>query len=509
MTVTPAFPRLRAHTKVCAQTVNWVGAGLAVVYLRFLVIHRATADTFYTMVQDDAFYYIKIARSIASGHGSTFNGIAFTNGYHPLWMACLVIVSCGTHSLPQVIDWIYVVAGLSLGVTYCIVRVILRETAGGHWTPDILSCAVCLLNFDIFLRSGLEVVLTIPLAAALMYRLLHQRWEPWDVFLTSTLASVVVLSRLDSAIWIAAIVASILWYRRTHRDRHIWPACAGCFPLLIYLVWDEAQFGTWLPVSGTAKQLRSSHFPSAAILRSFHKLTIKGEVIVALGACAMVVLVMTWNQLPKNFQMVAIPTALFPVIHFMALSVLSDWPVWPWYFYSWALAGVIAIAVIARFAPINGRRIITACALLFCGAAAVQMVVVGTSTPRGRVLCAEYLNTFSLTHPGIYGMGDRAGIAGILLNDPVVQTEGLVMDETFVAHLRREDALVPTLRSYGVRYYVANFYGSTPTGCFTATEPSQGGPTAKHMRSRICSAPIGKFGDQGAEIEIFDLSTVR
>ncbi len=54
-------------------------------------MHRATGAAAFTMVQDDAFYYIKIAQFLASGHGSTFNGLVFTNGYHPLWMACLVI----------------------------------------------------------------------------------------------------------------------------------------------------------------------------------------------------------------------------------------------------------------------------------------------------------------------------------------------------------------------------------------------------------------------------------
>ena len=152
---------------------------------------------------------------------------------------------------------------------------------------------------------------------------------------------------------------------------------------------------------------------------------------------------------------------------------------------------------------------ITTAALLFCGVAAGQLLAAHTPKPRGRVLCGEYLRLFSSTHPGTYAMGDRAGIASVLMKDPIIQTEGLVMDQPFLNHLRRQDALVTTLRSYGVRYYVANFYGATPDGCFVATEPSQGGRTTRHMKSKICSRPIGYFGDQQAEIEIFDLSTIR
>ena len=35
---------------------------------------------------DDAYYYLGVARSLAAGAGSTFDGINSTNGYHPLWM---------------------------------------------------------------------------------------------------------------------------------------------------------------------------------------------------------------------------------------------------------------------------------------------------------------------------------------------------------------------------------------------------------------------------------------
>lgn len=41
---------------------------------------------------DDAFYYFKTAQNIAEGNGITFDGIAPTNGFHPLWMVICVPV---------------------------------------------------------------------------------------------------------------------------------------------------------------------------------------------------------------------------------------------------------------------------------------------------------------------------------------------------------------------------------------------------------------------------------
>src|SRR5215204_7141448 len=40
--------------------------------------------------RDDAYYYFKVAQNISEGHGSTFDGINRTNGYHPLWMLICV-----------------------------------------------------------------------------------------------------------------------------------------------------------------------------------------------------------------------------------------------------------------------------------------------------------------------------------------------------------------------------------------------------------------------------------
>lgn len=41
---------------------------------------------------DDSFFYIKTANNLAKGLGSTFDGINLTNGYHPLYFICLVVL---------------------------------------------------------------------------------------------------------------------------------------------------------------------------------------------------------------------------------------------------------------------------------------------------------------------------------------------------------------------------------------------------------------------------------
>jgi len=50
--------------------------------------------------RDDAYYYFKVAQNVSEGHGSTFDGINPTNGYHPLWMlVCMPIFYLAQYDL--------------------------------------------------------------------------------------------------------------------------------------------------------------------------------------------------------------------------------------------------------------------------------------------------------------------------------------------------------------------------------------------------------------------------
>lgn len=63
----------------------WAIAGFtSVILLVFCFFPRSWLVRY--LFTDDAFYYAQIARNIALGLGSTFDGIHETNGYHPLWM---------------------------------------------------------------------------------------------------------------------------------------------------------------------------------------------------------------------------------------------------------------------------------------------------------------------------------------------------------------------------------------------------------------------------------------
>jgi len=84
-----------------------IGAG---VFIRLAYI-LSPPEKLITIVPDDAFYYFKIAQNIASGIGSSFDGINLTNGYHPAWMIVLLPLTLATSQ-----PWTLVRLGLFLAV---------------------------------------------------------------------------------------------------------------------------------------------------------------------------------------------------------------------------------------------------------------------------------------------------------------------------------------------------------------------------------------------------------
>ncbi|MGE5642424.1 MAG: hypothetical protein ACM3Y8_05375, partial [Byssovorax cruenta] len=77
-------------------------------------------------MRDDAYYYFKVAQNISEGHGSTFDGINKTNGYHPLWMLiCVPIFALARFDLILPLRVLFVVMNaLSLATAILLYRLI-------------------------------------------------------------------------------------------------------------------------------------------------------------------------------------------------------------------------------------------------------------------------------------------------------------------------------------------------------------------------------------------------
>jgi hypothetical protein len=263
-----------------------------------------------------------------------------------------------------------------------------------------------------------------------------------------------------------------------------------------------------MPVSGMAKQLKTNNRLSAPAFRSAFDRSVHEQLILLLILAALIACPFVLRRFAPLQRALFAAALLFPFLYICILSLRSDWPLWDWYLYAFRPALCAAFAVLCAIPLLHSvmqHRLAAAALALFVlfEAAHFQWPYQGRASLLDAAVDAE---RFAETHPGIYAMGDRSGITGYLLPDPLIQTEGLVMDRPFLNRIRERQPLLAALAAYRVRYYIAN--GLAPlTGCFYAVEPMQAGPASPHMLAKLCFPPVATFVHGTHYTFIYDLQT--
>ncbi len=478
-------------------------------------------------LEDDFFYYAQAANNLALHGLSSFDGVHLTNGYHPLWM--LVITGLlklfgagGTPGITSVTPFAVALETVQLVLVLAIAFFVYRVVR--VFCGTLVSVGIQLLVTSwalVLVRTGMEVGLALAFALALLWFRLRKEfaWTLRSCFLYGLLASAMVLSRLDTMLLVAMLfVLDVVPNagRGKARLAGCLLFCIGMWPVAVYWGINQAVFHTLMPISGTAKQLRAHHLPSLVALRAFvGYIAAKNSPLLG-PAIALTLLALAWivfgkmRRHPAGGVLVAV--LLFPVLHLLVISSLSDWPLWQWYLYPWLLASVAASAVM--FAKQEEGSSLTTWAdsrifVLLCGAFLVAdaMSVALLSNPRNNLpyVAALEIRGFAQEHPGIYAMGDRAGTVGYLSGRPVVQLEGLMMDRDFLENIRQRRDLLEVLRSYEVRYYISTRAVQDAEGCWKVKEPWQAGEDSPAMSGRICRQPVAVFSHGRFVNDIFDL----
>jgi hypothetical protein len=466
-----------------------------------------------TYEEDDFFYYLKIAQNLAHGAGSTFNGVVPTNGYHPLWLMVLTVFSFFTSKPRAILAFLSVCSLISTLATYFLSRTLIRLSGGGRIIASALAAYVALYALHIF-TGGMEVILTVPLGLAVLVVAQKTEWWQrglWQSACLGLLVSAMVLSRLDSILLAVLIFAALLLNPTTCRSlrrEHILGLTVGLVPLAVYFLSNQLWFHTWLPVSGMAKQMKFNHLPSDP---AFHSLYGKQKsqllsvipVVLAIG-----LLPFLYRRLTAMQQVLYPVVLVFPFLYLTILSCLSDWQLWGWYFYPVRTALCVAFALFCLWTPT--KRILNAIPVGLVAALVMLALIFRTHSATGAqyqlLEIAEDVRSFAATHPGVYAMGDRSGMVAYLLPEPIIQTEGLVMDRPFLTNIQQQVPLRTTLAKYNVRYYIATTYPPYSSGCFHAVEPYQAGPASPHMTTDFCQEPAAVFQQRDLRTLIYDLS---
>jgi hypothetical protein len=260
-------PVLVLVTTALVVTVGWL--------LVVLIWHPAPM----AMTFDDAFYYFGIARNVAHGHGSTFDGINLTNGYHPLWMLLSVpVFALGGDGTPAV----RVLLGfqvLCFGGALVVVAVVVARAIGGWprlraarpagdaaWCTGLVAAALALVGANPYvvkvivngMESGVLVLidaLILAVGASRRGRLLAG--DRLGQFALGGLLALAVLARTDTVLLLAILGIWALAEARPRGRRAIGPLLAifglPAVTLVAYLISNEVLFGELLQISGVVK----------------------------------------------------------------------------------------------------------------------------------------------------------------------------------------------------------------------------------------------------------------
>jgi len=173
--------------------------------------------------RDDAYYYFKVAQNISEGHGSTFDGINRTNGYHPLWMlVCIPIFALARFDLILPLRILLLVMGGFSAAT----AVLFYRLLGKVFTPAVGAIAALYwaFSYDVLVRiyqQGLETGIAVFFVLLLVYKI-HEFETVWrknqisnrQLFLLGLITLLTVLSRLD-LIFLAGMVGIWIIFRNS------------------------------------------------------------------------------------------------------------------------------------------------------------------------------------------------------------------------------------------------------------------------------------------------------
>ena len=182
--------------------------------------------------RDDAYYYFKVAQNISEGHGSTFDGINKTNGYHPLWMLiCVPVFALARFDLILPLRVLFLLlSGLSVATGILLYRLVGRVFAPAIGALAALGWVFSQHVLNAVYIQGLETGIAAFFIVLLAYKLyeFEKSWRTNEVskkqlVILAVIAVLTMFSRLDlvflagmAGIWIIFRGSLLRFYLPLH-----------------------------------------------------------------------------------------------------------------------------------------------------------------------------------------------------------------------------------------------------------------------------------------------------
>ena len=362
------------------------GAGFAWTMLARFDLINLISNT-----HDDAFYYFQIARNLAEGKFSTFDGgITRTNGYHPIWLLLTtpfywVFDKEAALFAIKAFEIMLVAGGVALAAAAA-------RLARLPWV--LMFAALPMLYHTPFMIAGMEAaaalfMLGLFILAACLFARSPARWKwplaavafalPWVrlEYIAISLAATAVLCLIEWSWQERAPSASLGERARSARSvKAAVPFLAAGTGILVYFAYNGLVFGGIVPVSAATKNFRSQvkweHEGGYSLAQNFRDIlqipVFDDELLVALEVCAYLLLVWWFARRSRSRQdwlLLAFLVGVFSLaaghLAKFAQTVLTIHPSlgpWPWYFVPAYLMTVLIVPVRCYVAIYFIRRFI-------------------------------------------------------------------------------------------------------------------------------------------------------
>ena len=252
--------------------------GLFALVIGFGPIHQVVMR----FIPDDGYYYLEIARRMGIGEGATFDGITATNGYHPLWLWCLLPLAKVMTASREVGLRLAILLGIALtGGAFLLLNALSGIRNSTHrWLFLLLPMSMLLVSSNYGMESPL-VLLLLSLWLFVLQQFVNRRTEfdrsiKKTLFFSTTIgliSSGLILARLDMAIFVICFDIFYAWtllkplFQRTTRATgssalgRIWLPLAICAAIQLvtigsYLAYNFFAYGHFLTVSAIVKSGR-------------------------------------------------------------------------------------------------------------------------------------------------------------------------------------------------------------------------------------------------------------
>jgi hypothetical protein len=422
-------------------------------------------------LSDDAYYYLNVARNITRGAGSSFDGLNPSNGYHPLWMLCLLpVYSVFGGSLDQALRAVMMEETFILAATLWLAWGALARLRANRITALVAIAIVGTLFSPVqIMFNGLETDLVILVLVAILaadarrgFLTLPQPAARQALF--GLLLGLLMLARLDEAFLIVGIaIWSVLdrgGLTLAARVRDLCRAYAitmAVFAVVVapYFVWNFLEFQHLSPISGTLK----STFPHPVF---------RTEVILAyapyvgLTLVAALALIPMWRRptqaLPRPHVSLWIGATIGCLLQVGWAVFFTSWGTFQWHFAAHIpMICFILSAYAARLmpAPTLGHTLSVGLAV---GVAVLAFNLLALHEKGdyhdGAYSAAQWAlaNTPAGT---VFALRD-AGVFGYFSDRPTINLDGLINSYEYQQYVR-EGRLMEFLRERHVRYVADAF----------------------------------------------------